>query len=337
MAFDRRSLLLGGMVLLGSACARAQPGGSGAVTSNVDWATFKAAFLDPTGRVVDNGNGGVSHSEGQGYALMLAVRNGDRAAFDRMFDWTQAHLARPDVALYAWRYDPRETEPVADPNNATDGDIFIAWALAEAARLWRTPRYRERSDAIRAAIRSRLVVERHDRLLLLPGLDGFMNGEQVTLNPSYYVWSALDAFRALDGDAAWGRVIADGEALIGKARFGPLALPTDWIDVGEQDRVTPAAGRPARFGFDAVRVPLYAWAGGRVALLPPIIAWWQGYVAGGKAIPAWVDVQSGESAPYALSAGGMAIAARLLGMAPPTLLSDDYYAATLQLLAATPR
>ena len=50
-------------------------------------------------------------------------------------------------------------------------------------------------------------------------------------------------------------------------------------------------------------------------------------------IPAWVDVQSGEVAPYALSAGGMAIAGKIMGLPQPVGLSTDYYAASLQMLA----
>ncbi len=304
------------------------------MTGDVDWPTFKSAFLDPVGRIVDNGNGGVSHSEGQGYGLMLALWNGDRPAFDAILDWTERSLAHRDTALFIWRYDPRQADPVADPNNATDGDIFIAWALAEAARRWNEPRHAERSAAIRTAIRARLVIERYGRRLLLPGMIGFATAEAVTLNPSYYVWPALDAFRVLDGGAAWGQVIADGEALLGAARFGPLALPTDWIDVTDQGAVAPAAGRPARFGFDAIRVPLYAQVGRRLTLLPPVQRFWRGYVTDDKPIPAWVDVLSGEVAPYPLSAGGAAIAGSLVGTPAPDRLSTDYYAASLQMLAA---
>ncbi|WBQ18409.1 glycosyl hydrolase family 8 [Sphingobium yanoikuyae] len=332
MGVDRRALLVGMGLVFTAACAKArQPRGSS--VTNGDWARFKAAFLDPSGRIVDNGNGGVSHSEGQGYGLGLALWNDDREAFDAILRWTDSNLVRPDMALYAWRYDPRQPNPVADTNNATDGDLFIAWALAEAAKSWGEGRYASRSAEIRAAIRQHLVLERHGRKLLLPGLQGFVTPEAVTLNPSYFVWPALDAFRRLDGEAAWGRIISDSEALMAAAQFGPLKLPTDWVDVTGHDMVLPAVGKPARFGFDAIRVPLYAQAGRRAALLKPIRDYWQGYVTRQQPIPAWVDVQSGEVAPYALSAGGMAIAGKIMGLPQPAGLSTDYYAASLQMLA----
>lgn len=359
MGFDRRTMVIGMGLAMATACARAekhgekrgekhgedrarprddylvsQPKGN-AAPGGVNWPSFKAAFVDPTGRIVDNGNGGVSHSEGQSYGLLLALWNDDHDAFDAILRWTESTLAHADAALFAWRYDPRAANPVSDPNNATDGDVAIAWALAEAAKKWRRPAYAQRSTAIRAAIRSRLVVERFDRHLLLPGINGFDGEQAVTLNPSYYLWPALDTFHRLDGDAAWGRVIADGEALMARARFGPLALPTDWIDINGHDSVVPANGRPSRFGFDAIRAPLYAQAGGRTALVTPVRQFWQAYAGNRQPIPAWVDVRSGEVAPYTLSAGGMAIAADVLGnVAPPTQLSSDYFAASLQMLAA---
>ena len=41
-----------------------------------DWAAYRDRFVLADGRVVDDGNGGISHSEGQGYGLLLAVLGG---------------------------------------------------------------------------------------------------------------------------------------------------------------------------------------------------------------------------------------------------------------------
>lgn len=331
MGVDRRTVCLSLFLAATAGCAQA--GGSKVMTDGVNWPSFKAAFLDRSGRIIDNGNGGISHSEGQGYGLGLALWGGDRAAFDSVFRWTEDNLLNRETGLYAWRYDPRQSNPIGDPNNATDGDIFIAWALAGAGRKWKNPTYLSRSKAIRQVIRSTLVIDRYDRSLLLPGLHGFVTPQAVTLNPSYFIWPALDAFRQLDGAAVWDKIISDNEAIASASRFGPLRLPTDWIDVSGPNMVAPASGRPARFGFDAIRVPLYAASGKRANLLAPVTDFWRGYVGKGKPIPAWVDVELGEEAPYALSPGGMAVASRALGMNAPASLSADYYAAVLQMLA----
>jgi endoglucanase len=42
-----------------------------------DWEQFKTAFIT-NGRVIDKGQNGISHTEGQGMALLLAVQNDDQ-------------------------------------------------------------------------------------------------------------------------------------------------------------------------------------------------------------------------------------------------------------------
>lgn len=330
MVVDRRVVLAGLVSAMTVSCAK--PGVSREEAADSFWAVFRNHFVDGSGRVVDTGNGGISHTEGQGYGLLLAVLAGDRAAFQAILDWTETHLALPDIALYAWKFDPRLPNPVADPNNATDGDLLIAWALAQAAQRWGGESWGQRSAAIRRAIRQSLVVERHDRHYLLPGRNGFFTSAAITLNPSYFVWGALDAFAALDGDGVWGQVITDAESVVRDGRFGAAHLPCDWIDVGPGGVLAPAKGRDPRFGFDAIRVPLYAVAGRRASLVAPVADYWRGF-AGANKPPAWVDVVTGETANYPLGAGAMAVMRRTLGQAAgPEALDTDYYSAALQAL-----
>ncbi|MCY1670880.1 glycosyl hydrolase family 8 [Novosphingobium sp. SL115] len=328
---DRRDFALGCIAVLTAACGRV-PAGNAKTRSGL-WSQFRERFILPAGRVIDNGNGNISHSESQGYGMLLATFNADRETFDSLARWTAETLLRHDVALHAWKYDPREANPVPDPNNATDGDILIAWALARAASQWNLPDYARRSQEIRKAIRSRLVVNHAGSAVLLPGLEGFAMDGRVIVNPSYYIWSALDAFAALDGQTVWGPVIDDGVKLLTAARFGPLSLPVDWFEIDTAGKIAPARDKPPRFGFDAIRVPLYAAAGRRLSVAQPVVAWWKSLAGSGKPIPAWIDVQTSETAPFALSAGGMAVVGRAMGTAQPDSLSDDYYAAILQLLA----
>jgi len=241
MVVNRREFSLGLAFALTAACSTGDP--SRAEPARGLWRVYRQRFLDPSGRIVDTGNGGISHSEGQGYGMLLAALSEDREAFAAMARWADATLARQETGLYAWRYDPRQPNPVADPNNATDGDILIAWALALAGKRWNMPAYSTRSGALRQAIRRDCVVEQNGQSLLLPGLNGFVNGPRVTVNPSYYIWPALDAFARVDGHAIWEPVIASGEELIRQARFGPLQLPTDWVVV-TPGLVAPAADKP---------------------------------------------------------------------------------------------
>ncbi|WP_372730459.1 glycosyl hydrolase family 8 [Novosphingobium sp.] len=331
MAVNRRNFGLGLVSILTVACAKVPE--SKAKAGDSFWALFRERFILPSGRVIDNGNGNISHSEGQGYGLLLAVINGDEATFEALAGWTEDTLGRADVALHSWRYDPRQPDPVADPNNATDGDMLIAWALSLGAKKWRNRSYAARSKAIRQAIRARLIVQRNGEQLLLPGMVGFVEAERVVINPSYYIWPALDHFRAVDGAPAWASVINDGMRIMSRARFGEHGLPADWLQVDPTGTWAPATDKPARFGFDAIRIPLYAEAGRRKVLSEPVVAWWQSLASSGQQIPAWIDLQSGQVAPYGLSAGGNAIMALALGRPQPDVLAGDYYAAVLQLFA----
>ena len=325
---DRRTLLaIAGMTTFApAACAKDLRGS--------DWQSYKQRFVSPDGRVIDTGNGNVSHSEGQGFGMILAFAAEDRAAFASMWSWTKTHLSRTDTGLLAWRFDPAQSEPVKDPNNATDGDLLIAWALLNAAEAWNMPKYAQQSQSLRAAILREACTSHAGRRVLLPGRLGFVADGVATLNPSYYVWPALDAFARLE--PLWNDVISDGADLIGAAAFGSWGLPTDWIQIDAAGLVQPAAGRPARFGFDAVRVPLYLILSGRTAELVRFSRYWrETEKAGGW--PAWIDVTSGAVAPYAASDGVKAVAYSVLDRKPSTPQStEDYYSESLRLLTNLP-
>lgn len=335
MPADRRTVLIALAAAVANGWAGARiPALPGPALDPARWRLYKTRFLLPEGRIVDTGNGGVSHSEGQGFGLLFAAAAGDRPAFEAMLGWTERVLARGDTALFSWRYVPGAADPVPDPNDASDGDLLIAWALLCAGRKWSNPAWLRRSAEIRAAMARQLIVRMGERTLLLPGIEGFRQADRVTVNPSYYVWPALDAFAAMDG-ATWRPVIADGLRLLADSRFGPLALPADWVDVMEDGSCDLAADHPPRFGFEAVRIPAYMLMSGRRTGLGPIARFWA-TPANGQPLPAaWVDLVTGDTAPYALSPGGQAIAARLAGRPVPAAAPDgDYYSATLSILAA---
>jgi len=329
---DRRGFGFGLLVALTAACAPGRQ--SKAMVDTGDWETFKARFLDPSGRIVDPQNGGISHSEGQSYGLVLALAAGDRSAFELIAGWTDDTLLRSDVALHAWKYDPSSPDHVPDRNNATDGDILIAWALQRAAQRWGVAEWRTRSAAIRAAIRQRLVIDRFGMKLLLPGLEGFQQNGRVIVNPSYFIWPAFRSFAQWDGPSQWQALADYATTIVSGARFGQYGLPADWVEVSGPGQYALAPGHDPRFGFDAIRVPLYAMAGNRASLAQPVANFWRQCLAQGQPIPAWIDLNTGERSPYAISNGGAAIAAKLIGTRPPLGLAQEYFGAALQMLVS---
>ncbi len=303
-----------------------------------EWESWAARFVRPEGRVVDTGNGGVSHSEGQGYGMLLAQAAGDRAVLDLLWQWTERNLAVRDDGMFAWRWDPSTPKaPVADRNSASDGDLLVAWALARAGREWGEASYLARAKALADALKDKVVVRQQSETLLLPGATGFVRPEGPVLNLSYWVFPALRAMAALDPDPVWTALEGSGMRLLGKARFGRFALPADWTLLSDPPR--PAPGFPATFGYNAVRIPLHlVWAGiDDPWLLAPFRALWRHE---GDRPPVVVDLQPPGRVEPARNRGALAIARLTLAepaAAPPVLppLGDepDYFAASLTMLA----
>jgi endoglucanase len=303
-----------------------------------EWAVFKAQVMSADGRIIDNGNHGESHSEGQGVGMLFAVAFDDHAAFDQLHGWTQNHLMRGD-GLHAWRYLPSVAVAVPDTNNATDGDIYIAAALQRAARRWNRSDYAVAAARIAAAIHDTLLQTIGGRLVLLPAAYGFVHPDRVSINLSYYVFPLLAELDRAHPSPRWEQVRGDGVALIQSARYGQWGLPPDWLDVKKDGSIAMAASFPPRFSWDAVRVPLFlAWAGESPDVVQAASAFWSHTP---DHPPAWVDLKSGATAQYAAPPGVQAIAAvaassgRARADAPtmPTVSNDTYYSAALTLLS----
>jgi endoglucanase len=306
------------------------------------WQMFRDRFLTPEGRIVDSGNENISHSEGQGWGLLFAAAADDRPAFDSLLRFTRSALRRPADALHAWKWNPSTRPHVADPNNATDGDLYILWGLARGAARWHDRALLEEAREIARDLLRLTMREVAGRRILLPGVQGFEHPDRVVVNPSYAVFPAWRVLRVLLPDPAWVRLEMDHLVLLREARFGERQLPADWVDLPRNGgRVTPARQWPPRFSFDAVRVPLLlAWIGQpHHPAVRSTVAFWSN--PGPSFIPAWVDLQDGTLAPFPASPGVMAIhrlllalqrgERRLLPMSPAPA-EEDYYSAALRLL-----
>lgn len=242
---------------------RAPPAAQASATITAAWRAFAAKFVMADGRVIDDANGSVSHSEGQGFAMLMAAAAGDRESFARLWSWTKSELLIRDDGLAAWRWDPKASPNVTDTNNASDGDLLIAWALLEAGTKWRRQDYTSAGTALADAVGRNVVVPSPFGPLLMPGAKGFKEGEQPdgpVINLSYWVFPAIERIKSVSRTADWDGLVQTGLKLIGASRFGPARLPTDWVSLAG-GVPKPAQAFPARFSYDAVRVPLYlAWA-----------------------------------------------------------------------------
>lgn len=312
------------------------------ILDDSDWRLYQQRFISPDGRVIDTGNGQISHSEGQGFGMLLAVAYRDRQTFDRLWHWTAQNLQVRDDKLFAWRWTPTDGGgAVSDLNNASDGDILIAWALCRAGIVWTEPAYSAAASTISQEIRGKLVWHNTHATYLLPGATGFEKPTGTTVNLSYWIFPAFAQLQQLDPAPVWEQLTQSGLALLHTARFGRWQLPPDWLDLQQPPVLTPEF--PPVFGYNALRIPLYLlWAKQETFyMLQPYVDFWT-YFDGARFTPAWTNLRDNSVDSYDALAGVHAIAAFTKAVAtqpasqPPRLPSldseQDYYSASLLLL-----
>lgn len=305
-----------------------------------DWETYKSAFLDKSGRIIDTANNNISHSEGQGYGMWLAVLADNMADFELIWSFTKTELLVRDDGLAAWKWDPQSDPHVTDINNATDGDILIAYALSRAAKQWARDDYADAARAIASVILKKTVIERGGRTLLLPAVSGFGVNDRPdgpVINPSYFIFEAFPALNELVPSPTWAKLARDGVAAIKAYAFGPRKLPADWVSL--KTRTRPADGFPQEFGYNSIRIPLYlAMArAGTPELYDRLVA---GMAVEGGNIGTF-DLQSGTVKDLLTDPGYRIIPALVACVSGKTSIPEElrrftstlYYPSTLHLLA----
>jgi endoglucanase len=227
------------------------------------WQRFKALYVSDDGRVVDASTPQhITVSEGQAYALTFALIGNDPAAFAKILAWTQNNLAHGNLAgaLPAWKWgraaDGKWT--VLDVNSASDADLWLAYALSEAGRLWKLPAY----TALARTVSDRIL---KDEVAFIPGLgptvlpgpQGFVADQVWRLNASYLPIQVLRVVGNQGGNALWDGVLQSSLRVI--VASAPRGFAADWIAYRQSegfitDTVTSGVG-----SYDAIRV--YLWAG----------------------------------------------------------------------------
>lgn len=239
-----------------AACSVAQASGWPA------WEGFKGAFVSEDGRVIDRSQEDLrTVSEGQSYALFFALLAQDRAAFDRILTWTENNLSAGDLGkqLPAWIWGKQnDTWGVIDANSASDADLWIAYALLEASRVWCHPPYADKARALGELILNKESMEVDGLgLSILPGHTGFVLADgAVKLNPSYVPPFMMARFaNAWADDSRWAHIhLASVRLLLESSRHGSFP---DWVLYNNGQMTLPADEQ--RGDYDAIRT--YLWIG----------------------------------------------------------------------------
>jgi endoglucanase len=235
------------------------------------WESYTRSALDPQGRIVDHSAADHTTSEGQSYAMFFALVANDRPRFDKILHWTEDNLAGGDLTLrlpaWRWGHSPDGAWKVLDDNPASDADLWTAYTLLEAGRLWHDPRYQRIGESMAAQIaRQEVIFIPSLGATLLSGPQGFHPDPGTwLLNPSYMPPQLLTYFASTMPQGPWSAVLASLHPILSQGSGGGFAM--DWVSAGGSLSPSPspaqyATGNPVARSlgsYDAIRV--YLWLG----------------------------------------------------------------------------
>jgi len=229
-----------------------------------EWEQFARRFVQDDGRVINRDLAGEpTVSEGQAYALFFALVADDRTRFPRILAWTRDNLADGDltVRLPAWKWGRADDGKwgVLDANSAADADLWLAYVLLEAGRLWSVEAWRGLGLRLAWTIARREVADIPGLgPMLLPGEQHFSGVDGLwRLNPSYLPLPLLRRLAVADPNGPWKGIAVSTVRLVRAA--SPHGFVPDWIGWHESKGVVPDPEHGTRGSFDAIRV--YLWAG----------------------------------------------------------------------------
>ncbi|AFQ48466.1 Cellulase [Burkholderia cepacia GG4] len=315
--------------------AQAAPGGAADAQCSAAWPrwdAFKRDFVSADGRVIDVGSADSrTVSEGQAYGLFFALVANDRRTFDTVLAWTENNLAQGDLSAHLpawlWGRAPDGAWRVLDANAASDADLWIAYTLVEAGRLWR-----ERSYTARGALLAKRVLDDETAsvpdlgLTLLPGPTGFKLADgRWRVNPSYSPPQVIRGLAArLPDERRWSALAAStGRVLLDTA---PKGFAPDWALYRAGAGFAPDPQTHAESAYNAIRV--YLWAGmldRADPLAAPLLARFApfaDYIAAHGAPPEKVDTTTGVAGPNDGNGGFSAAAVPFLDARGQHALAD---------------
>ncbi len=225
------------------------------------WGHYKTAMMSRDGRIIDRSTKQlITTSEGQSYGLFFALLANDRQSFARLLDWTRNNLADGSLEAHlpAWQWGQSEAGKwqVLDSNNASDADLWIAYSLLEAGRLWQWPAYVALGQNMlwRIAAQSLRPLPQLG-LMLLPGDVGFDGSDGWRLNPSYLPPQLLSRFASVA--PIWAELAANQQRLL--IEGSPKGFAPNWLLWTSAGGWAPDPKDGSTGSYDAIRV--YLWVG----------------------------------------------------------------------------
>lgn len=227
------------------------------------WEAYAERFIQADGRVVEFTAEARTTSEGQAYALFFSLVANDRLRFERILAWTENNLVQGRLGerlpAWLWGKDADGQWRILDANAASDADLWMAYVLLQAGRLWSEPEFTTRARALMERIREfEVICVPPIGPMLLPGPYGFRADEKTwRFNPSYLPLHLLRALAEDDPGGPWDRLAENTVSMI--LATSPRGLVPDWVAYEAGKGFMPDPVKGTLGSFDAIRV--YLWAG----------------------------------------------------------------------------
>jgi endoglucanase len=226
--------------------------------------SYNQVFIDDYGKVTDD-QSGYTTSEGQAYSMLRSLYTEDQQMFDKVYQWSKIHLqTRPNDKLFSWKYGLQNREyKVLDPQNATDADLDIAYALLRAGKKWKVETYKKEAIELINNIWSLRVVKHNNQFFLLPFNSNSYDGYEI-LNPSYFAPMYYKEFAKetdLTQNQQWLKLANDTYQQLQMIKENRILYP-DWIKYNITKNKFETAqfflnnSNSDNFSFDAIRIIL---------------------------------------------------------------------------------
>jgi len=218
---------------------------------------YKKNIVQPDGRVVDWQNKQVTHTEGIGYSLFFSVKFSDKETFYKIFSWLKTNLPLNKNGLIPWLWGkgPLGKWEILDSNDATDGNLWIAYSLLLGYEKWGDEKLKIFAVKLIKNIKRFDIYRKNKCIFLLPASKYFVNNDSVIINPSYYAPFIFKKFYQYDKDVIWLKLINQSFKLWYFISITPYHLFPEWVKVDKRYcKVTDISGVMA---FNAIRIPIW--------------------------------------------------------------------------------
>jgi len=242
-------------------CAIAMPAKLIASPASCDmWPEYAKRFIQDDGRVVEYSQHSRTTSEGQAYAMFFALVYNDQARFHAIVSWVNNNMAGGHLGkrLPAWLWGENDKHQwgVLDKHAASDADVWMAYTLIQAARLWHDQAYLNMGKAMLQRIeQDEVTYLEHIGMVLLPTpIQVIQADDHWRINPSYFAFPLLRFFAIYSESYVWSGVLHSSQQIL--LQYNQHGLVPDWL---HYDRVEKQlyASDDAVMSYDAIRS--YMW------------------------------------------------------------------------------